>query len=84
MALPATVGELSAALGVDGKLTALFYGNEFHPATGASVGVVSPMTGETLCQSGGASDDDVGAAVDVSSPAHCPDACIGVGFFASF
>ena len=67
MALPATVRELTAALGIGGKLTELFYGNEFHPATGGSVGVVSPMTGETLCESGGASDADVGAAVDVSS-----------------
>ena len=68
MALTAKVRQLTSQLGLDGKLTSLFYGNEFHPATGGTnVAVVSPLTGETLAESGGASDTDVGLAVDVSA-----------------
>ena len=72
MALPAKVSSLATALGLDGKLTSLFFGNEFHPATAENVAVVSPLTGEVLFESGGASETDVGLAVDVSTTVLLP------------
>ena len=67
MALPDTVASLATTLGLDGKLTSLFYGNEFHAATAENVPVVSPLTGEKLAETGGASEVDVGLVVAVST-----------------
>ena len=65
--LPALVRELTAELGLTGKLSSLFYGGEFHAATGGTLPVLSPFSGEVLAESGGASDADVGLAVAAAS-----------------
>ena len=57
-----TVAQLAEALNIGDKLQSIYYGGEWHPASG-TLNLISPSTGVGLCASGAAGSDDVAAAV---------------------